>query len=274
MTGSPTSSAAAARRCGPRTSGCRRAAPPHRRAAARGGRAAGAHVDRLLRAARAAPRLAAVRADRRRAGPRAAADPGRARAPLPARRPRRAAARHSLRPRHARAAARPRPPRHARDGRLRPRRGAVQNPLAEALLGEQTQFTGLARSVIYAGSPIPPSANAGRRRITRSIRAATRRRCARRRGAIPRARSELVAALLRRSAEFAALWERHEVAERSDTRKRIAHPEVGLLDTRLPDPDRREPARAAGRLHRRAGTEDAERLAMLAVIGTQSSTTA
>ena len=73
-----------------------------RRAAARGGRRAGAHVDRLLRAARAAPRLAAVGADARRAGPRAAADARRARPPLPARRPRRRRRAAPLRPRHAR----------------------------------------------------------------------------------------------------------------------------------------------------------------------------
>ena len=121
-----------------------------------------------------------------------------------------------------------------------------------------------------AGSPTPPSASAGRGRITpihsRSYAASLRLA----QGRDPEGARELVAALLRRSAEFAALWERHEVAERSDTRKRIAHPEVGLLtlDCQI--------LTAENQLERLVvftaapGSEDAERLAMLAVIGTQT----
>ncbi|MET7986808.1 MULTISPECIES: helix-turn-helix transcriptional regulator [unclassified Streptomyces] len=42
--------------------------------------------------------------------------------------------------------------------------------------------------------------------------------------------ASLVDDLLERSAEFRSLWERHEVAERRTYRKRILHPEVGVLD--------------------------------------------
>ena len=35
--------------------------------------------------------------------------------------------------------------------------------------------------------------------------------------------------LMERSADFRALWEQHEVAVRRFDRKRIVHPEVGLL---------------------------------------------
>ena len=103
-------------------------APPHAGPAARGGRGAGAHVDRLLHAARAAARLAAVGADDRRDRPRAAADARRARPPAPARRPRAAAARARAATTSARADARARPARHARPGRLRPRRHAAPEP--------------------------------------------------------------------------------------------------------------------------------------------------
>jgi transcriptional regulator with XRE-family HTH domain len=146
----------------------------------------------------------------------------------------------------------------------------AQNPLAEALLGEQTQFTGLERSVIYRWftDPAererwPPEDHAiHSRSYAASLRLAQ--------GRDPEGARELVAALLRRSAEFAALWERHEVAERTDTRKRIAHPEVGLLtlDCQI--------LTAENQLERLVvftaapGSEDAERLAMLSVIGTQT----
>jgi len=146
----------------------------------------------------------------------------------------------------------------------------VQNPLAEALLGVQTEYSGLERSVIYRWFTDPEE----RRRWPRedhpihsrsyaaSLRAAH--------GRDPDGAQELVDALLRRSPEFAELWERHEVGERTDTRKRIAHPAVGLLalDCQI--------LTAENQLERLVvftatpGTEDAERLAMLAVIGTQT----
>ena len=42
--------------------------------------------------------------------------------------------------------------------------------------------------------------------------------------------AQLVGGLVERSSEFAALWERHEVAERHRATKRIIHPAVGLLE--------------------------------------------
>ena len=42
--------------------------------------------------------------------------------------------------------------------------------------------------------------------------------------------AELVAGLVERSPEFAALWEQHEVAERHRATKRLVHPAVGLLE--------------------------------------------
>ena len=124
-----------------------------------------------------------------------------------------------------------------------------QNPLAEALLGVDLTRPDAASSPLVhrpgRRAPLP----AGRPR--RRTRAATSRTCARSTAATDDAEAqELVDALLRRSAEFAALWERHEVAVRADTRKRIQHPRVGVIDARLPDPHRREPDGAARRLHR------------------------
>jgi transcriptional regulator with XRE-family HTH domain len=70
-----------------------------------------------------------------------------------------------------------------------------QNPLAEALVGVQTRHTGLQRSIIYRWFTDP-----NQRRIH------------------PEADHPL-----RRSDEFAALWERDEVASRAGALKRFVH---------------------------------------------------
>jgi transcriptional regulator with XRE-family HTH domain len=148
----------------------------------------------------------------------------------------------------------------------------VQNPLAEALMGKQTEYTGIERSVFYRWFTDPderlrfPEADHGIH--SRSYVAALR--VVHGRGTDDPAADALVDQLLRRSPEFAALWERHEVARRTDTRKRILHPTVGLmtLDCQI---------LTAENLTERLvvftatpGTEDAERLALLSVIGAQT----
>ena len=79
----------------------------------------------------------------------------------------------------------------------------------------------------------------------------------------------LVDALLAGSPEFADLWARHEVTYRIETRKRFIHPTVGMLTLDCQ-------VLTAENLTERLvvftavpGTDDAERLALLAVVGTQ-----
>lgn len=108
----------------------------------------------------------------------------------------------------------------------------ARNPMADALLGPQTGFRGLARSCTYRWFTDP----ALRRRYpaedhehesraqVEDLRAALAAR-----PADPLAR-ELVAALRARSAEFAGLWARHDVAVRRSDRKRILHPAVGIIE--------------------------------------------
>ncbi|WP_308126000.1 helix-turn-helix transcriptional regulator [Nonomuraea ceibae] len=79
----------------------------------------------------------------------------------------------------------------------------------------------------------------------------------------------LVRGLLRRSAEFRELWERHEVAVRRFDRKRFAHPEVGLLHLTCevlltPEADLKVLA-----FFPTEGTDAKEKLDLLRVIGTQ-----
>jgi hypothetical protein len=79
----------------------------------------------------------------------------------------------------------------------------------------------------------------------------------------------LVADLCTASAEFTALWERHEVAERRADLKRFHHPEVGLVSLTCevlltPDTDL-----ALLVLFPTEGTDARDKLDLLRVIGTQ-----
>ena len=80
----------------------------------------------------------------------------------------------------------------------------------------------------------------------------------------------LLAALSGISAEFRDVWARHEVAVRTTTRKRIVHPEVGLLDL---DCDIVLSPPSGQRLvlfRAHPGTATTERLNLLHVLGTQT----
>ncbi|MCE7003522.1 helix-turn-helix transcriptional regulator [Kibdelosporangium philippinense] len=106
-----------------------------------------------------------------------------------------------------------------------------QNPLAEELLGVQTGHTGLRRSQIYRWFTDPEERHrfpaddheTHSRSYTAHLRAAYSRD-----ESSPKP-AELVAELQRRSPEFTRLWQEHEVAVRTDIRKRILHPVVGLI---------------------------------------------
>jgi hypothetical protein len=105
----------------------------------------------------------------------------------------------------------------------------VQNDLARALLGDMTRHRGREAYDVWrwftdpaARSLHPPSEHAQQSRTRVADLRAT---AGRRRGDADV--EELVAALQRTSAEFAALWSEHEVAVRRADRKCILHPVVG-----------------------------------------------
>jgi transcriptional regulator with XRE-family HTH domain len=147
-----------------------------------------------------------------------------------------------------------------------------QNPLAEALMGVQTHYTGRARSVFYRWFVDPdersrfPAADHDlhSRSYVANLRAVHGR------STDDHEATELVDQLRRRSPEFAELWERHEVALRTDTRKRILHPAVGLmtLDCQILTAENLTEKLVV--FTAIPGTEDAERLALLSVIGAQT----
>jgi transcriptional regulator with XRE-family HTH domain len=146
-----------------------------------------------------------------------------------------------------------------------------QNALAEALVGVQTRYTGLRRSLIYrwftepAQRQIHPQADHPKHS---RIHVASLRAVHGRAGEDPEAHA-LVDQLLIESEEFAALWERHEVKSRAGTMKRFVHPLVGplTLDCQILTSENvteRLVVFTAG-----PGSEDADKLALLSVLGAQ-----
>ncbi|MEV5173764.1 helix-turn-helix transcriptional regulator [Streptomyces flaveolus] len=148
----------------------------------------------------------------------------------------------------------------------------VQNPLAVALLGDQSGFHGARASFIHRWFTDPkarqlyPEADheAQSRAFVADLRAAAARRDAK----DVEARS-MISALLDVSSEFAALWADHDVAFRRDDRKRLNHPTLGLIEVNcltLFSEDGRQrllwftPA---------VGTDSAGLLDLLTVVGTQ-----
>ncbi|WP_437115251.1 helix-turn-helix transcriptional regulator [Streptomyces flaveolus] len=148
----------------------------------------------------------------------------------------------------------------------------VQNPLAVALLGDQSRFQGARASFIHRWFTDPkarqlyPEADheAQSRAFVADLRAAAARRDAK----DVEARS-MIGVLLDISSEFAALWADHDVAFRRDDRKRLNHPTLGLIEVNcltLFSEDGRQrllwftPA---------VGTDSAGLLDLLTVVGTQ-----
>jgi hypothetical protein len=108
----------------------------------------------------------------------------------------------------------------------------LQTPPAVALLGEQTHYTGEARSAPFRWFTDP----AARQRylpddhdLNSRVNVALLRAASTREG--PRSQAaRLVASLLRERGEFASLWDRQEVGLRWSDAKRFVHPEVGRID--------------------------------------------
>jgi transcriptional regulator with XRE-family HTH domain len=148
----------------------------------------------------------------------------------------------------------------------------AQNPGAEALVGMQTRHTGLRRSLIYRWFTAP-----GERGIhpeedhpTHSrLWVASLRVVHARTPPDPEAH-DLVTHLLEESEEFATLWKRHEVATPDGKVKRFVHPLVGgltlhcqILISEHNITERLVVFTAA------PGSEDAQRLELLSVLGSQ-----
>jgi transcriptional regulator with XRE-family HTH domain len=149
----------------------------------------------------------------------------------------------------------------------------AQTEPARALLGDARELTGMGRSTVFRWFTEPESRNVYARADHKArgrAFAAELRAVYARTGDRSRA-GAIVAELLRTSPEFAAVWAEHEVSEKHPMTKRFAHPDVGemtlhcqtLLDT--------ETGHRLLVFTATPGTEDAEKLELLRVIGTQLS---
>ncbi|GAA4718168.1 helix-turn-helix transcriptional regulator [Nocardioides conyzicola] len=147
----------------------------------------------------------------------------------------------------------------------------VQTPLAVALLGDETAYTGLMRSRVYrwftdpdARRQSPPEDRPAHSRtlVARIAEAAAT--------SGPRSRADaIVAALLTESPEFAALWEEHPVAGPSCEPKRVLNASVGevvLHGQTLLDPDQ---SQALVVFTAEPGSESHAKLELLGVLGAQ-----
>lgn len=147
----------------------------------------------------------------------------------------------------------------------------AQNGMAVALLGDQTSFTGPARSFAYrwftdvsARALYPAADHAHQSRVmVADLRAAV--------GARPRdvTAARLVRTLQAASEEFSHLWAKHEVAVRRGDRKRIVNPTVGVIEVACEvllseGSDQRLLVFTAA-----PGTEAAGQLQLLATVGLQ-----
>ncbi|GAA3254192.1 helix-turn-helix transcriptional regulator [Dactylosporangium siamense] len=144
----------------------------------------------------------------------------------------------------------------------------VQTRLAVALFGDETAFEGPARSVVHRWFTDPTSRKVypeedhptHARVFTALLREAYTRE-----GRNGRA-ATLVGSLLTASPEFATAWAAHDVGARHTELKRIAHPELGVLELycqTLLDPDQSQALLVFTAV---PGTDSAEKLALLRVI--------
>ncbi|GIJ79285.1 Helix-turn-helix domain-containing protein [Micromonospora phaseoli] len=147
----------------------------------------------------------------------------------------------------------------------------TQTRLATALLGDETGYSGLARSLHYRWFADPDSRRSypeqEHSRHGRLI-AADLHRAYTRDGRGSRA-AEIVEALLASSAEFAELWREHPVTGPYCAPKRIQHPQLGLLELHcqvLVDPDQSQLLQV---FTATPGTESHEKLQLLAVLAGQ-----
>jgi transcriptional regulator with XRE-family HTH domain len=148
----------------------------------------------------------------------------------------------------------------------------VQNPAAIALLGDHSAFRGREASFVYRWF-IDPEArrmypeedhDAQSRLFAADLRAAAARRDSKDTEA-----SSMVSELLVRSGEFADLWAQHEVAFRRNDRKRLLHPTLGLLEVNCLNLFSEDGRQRLLWFTSALGTESADKLELLAVIGTQ-----
>jgi hypothetical protein len=149
----------------------------------------------------------------------------------------------------------------------------VANRMAEALLGVQTGRSGNERSQVWRWFTDPAEraryAPEEHEHLER-IQVANLRAAVSAAGPGDRRAAELVAALERRSPEFVRVWTLHEVGTRWSDRKTFVHPELGRIAVDCQVLLTENHAQALLLFTATPGTEDADKLALLGVVGQQT----
>lgn len=147
-----------------------------------------------------------------------------------------------------------------------------QTPMAVALTGDTTRYTGAARSAGYRWFTDPAArdryAPEEHAFLTRMY-ASGLREIVTLRGPDSRA-AQLADLLLTQSEEFRRVWDDHEIGVRPREVKHFIHPEVGALELtcqRLIDPDQAHSLLVYTAI---PGSESHDKLNLLSVIGTQA----
>jgi len=147
-----------------------------------------------------------------------------------------------------------------------------QTRLAVALFGDQTRYSGYARSGIYRWFTDPDARTLypdDEHEMLGRVFTAQLRAAATQSGGGSRA-DAMARDLLERSEEFGRLWEAHEIGVRYTRQKRIVHPEVGLIELdcqRLLDSEQPQSLLVYTAT---PGSESYEKLQLLGVIGNQN----
>ncbi|OPF74635.1 transcriptional regulator [Streptomyces antioxidans] len=150
----------------------------------------------------------------------------------------------------------------------------AQNELAAALIGRPPAVRGPAASLVYrwftdprARGLYPPEDHPHHSRVF----VADLQAVAARRGDDSEVR-RMVAALRRRSEEFTALWDTHDVALRRTDHKRIVHPSLGVIELDCHSLFSEDGRQRLLWFSAPPGTGGAAQLELLSVIGTQDMT--
>lgn len=148
----------------------------------------------------------------------------------------------------------------------------VQNEPARALFGDARHHTGLARSEIHRWFTDPDTARrmypAADHHHQSRAQVASLRAAYGLLGATSRA-GEIVRDLQRRSPEFVALWDQHEVGRRFADHKVLLHPEIGPIELDCQALFTEDQHQALLVLTAAPNSEAAEKLRLLSVLGTQ-----
>lgn len=147
----------------------------------------------------------------------------------------------------------------------------VQNPLAQALLGAPPEARGMEASFVcrwFTESdcrqiyPLEDHDHHSR------VFVADLRAVVGRRGEDPDV-SAMITSLLERSDEFTEIWERQDVAVRRNDRKRIVHPQLGILELNCLNLFSEDARQRLLWFTAPAGSDVGEQLQLLSVIGVQ-----